>query len=54
MDANAHVEFLRLQAAALRDLARRSPGIAEALRRLAEQLEGAADEAEGQAGAAGS
>jgi hypothetical protein len=47
METNAHVEFLRRQAAALRDLALRSPRIAEALRRLADQLDGMADEVDG-------
>lgn len=47
MQTRTHVEFLRSQAAALRDLALRSPRIAEALRRLADQLEEMADEAAG-------
>jgi|HubBroStandDraft_1064217.scaffolds.fasta_scaffold2439510_1 vacuolar-type H+-ATPase catalytic subunit A/Vma1 len=47
MDANAHAEFLRRQAATLRQLAQRSPQIAEALRRLAAQLEEMADEVSG-------
>jgi hypothetical protein len=44
MKTNEHAAFLRRQVAALRDLARRSPQIAEALRRLADQLEAMANE----------
>jgi vacuolar-type H+-ATPase catalytic subunit A/Vma1 len=47
MRTNEHAEFLRRQAAALRDLALRSPRIAEALRRLADRLDEMADEVEG-------
>jgi hypothetical protein len=50
MNTNAHAEFLRRQATTLRELARRSPQIAEALRRLAAQLEQMADEVEGKPG----
>jgi hypothetical protein len=39
--------ILRQQAKALRDLGRRSPKIAEALRRLADQLDAMADEVDG-------
>jgi hypothetical protein len=49
MDTNAHAEFLRRQGTTLRQLAQRSPQIAEALRRLAAQLEEIADEVEGKA-----
>jgi hypothetical protein len=52
METNAHAEFLRRQAASLRDLARRSPQIAEALRRLADQLSDMADEVDGKRDAA--
>ena len=47
MDENIHAEFLRRQATALRDLALRSPRIAEALRRLADHLDEMADEVDG-------
>ncbi|HTZ35374.1 MAG TPA: hypothetical protein VMB84_05075 [Stellaceae bacterium] len=50
MNNSAHAEFLRRQAAALRDLAKRSPQIAEALRALADRLETMADEVEGKTG----
>jgi hypothetical protein len=50
MDINAHAKFLRTQAAALRGLAQRSPQIAEALRRLADQLAAMAEEVEGKTG----
>jgi hypothetical protein len=50
MDMNAHAQFLRRQALALRGLARRSPQIAEALIRLADQLEAMADEVAGRLG----
>lgn len=40
------IEFLRDKAAALRELARRAPAIADALRRLAEDLEAEAAELE--------
>jgi hypothetical protein len=41
-----HVGFLRAKAAALRDLTRRAPLIADALRRLADELEARAAELE--------
>jgi hypothetical protein len=47
MRTNGHAEFLRRQAAALRDLALRSPRIAEALRRPADRLEDMAEEVDG-------
>jgi vacuolar-type H+-ATPase catalytic subunit A/Vma1 len=47
METNAHADFLRRQAVALRDLALRSPRIAEALRRLAGQLDEMAEEVDG-------
>jgi vacuolar-type H+-ATPase catalytic subunit A/Vma1 len=50
MRTNEHAEFLRRQAAALRDLALRSPRLAEALRRLADQLDEMADEVAGNRG----
>lgn len=50
MTTNPYAEFLRKQAKELRDLARRSPHIAEALRRLAAQLEEMADEVDGGSG----
>jgi vacuolar-type H+-ATPase catalytic subunit A/Vma1 len=50
MNSNTHAEFLRRQAATLRQLARRSPQIAEALRRLAAQLEEMAEEVDGKPG----
>jgi hypothetical protein len=46
MDNDTHAAFLRRQAAALRELAQRSPQIADPLRRLAERLEAMADEAD--------
>ncbi|HEY3911516.1 MAG TPA: hypothetical protein VGM07_16765 [Stellaceae bacterium] len=42
-----HARFLRAKAAALRELARRAPLIAERLRRLADQLDAKAAELEG-------
>jgi vacuolar-type H+-ATPase catalytic subunit A/Vma1 len=51
MKTNEHADFLRRQAAALRDLGLRSPRIAEALRRLADQLEEMAEEVDGKRGA---
>lgn len=46
-----HIDFLRGKAAALRDLAQRAPQIAEALRRLADELDAkAADLERGQDG----
>ena len=50
MNSNTHAEFLRRQAIALRDLARRSPTIADRLRQLADQLERMADEVDGKPG----
>jgi hypothetical protein len=50
MATNEHTEFLRRQAAMLRELARRSPQIAERLRGLAAQLEEMADEVDGKPG----
>jgi vacuolar-type H+-ATPase catalytic subunit A/Vma1 len=50
MSTNAHAEFFRRQAVALRELATRSPNIAEALRRLADQLDEMADEVDGKLG----
>jgi len=50
MDITAHAEFLRRQAAALRSLAQRSPQIAAALRRLADQLDAMAEEVDGKPG----
>jgi hypothetical protein len=47
MADNAHIEFLRRQVATLRELAQRSPQIAEQLRRLATQLEEMADAVDG-------
>ena len=47
MNRNAHIEFLRQQVTTLRVLARRSPQLAEALRRLADQLEAMANELDG-------
>jgi len=47
MNIDAHAEFLRRQAVSLRELAQRSPQIAEALRRLADQLDTMADEVRG-------
>jgi ABC-type transporter Mla subunit MlaD len=47
MGNDAHAAFLRRQAAALRELADRSPQIAAALRRLADQLEAMASEVDG-------
>jgi hypothetical protein len=38
-----HIKFLRTKAVALRDLAQRAPQIAEALRRLADELDAKAD-----------
>jgi len=52
MNSNAHTQFLRRQAEALRALARRSPQLAEALRRLADQLEAMASEVDGGQGSA--
>jgi hypothetical protein len=51
MNTNSHAEFLRRQAATLRQLARRSPHIAESLRRLANQLDEMANEVDGKPGA---
>ena len=51
MATNEHTQFLRRQAVTLRELARRSPRIAEQLRRLAAQLEEMADEVDGKPGA---
>jgi len=50
MRTNEHVEFLRRQATALRELALRSPRIAEALRRLADRLDEMAAEVDGNPG----
>jgi hypothetical protein len=50
MNANAHAQFLRRQAASLRELATRSPNIAGTLRRLADQLDEMADEVDGKPG----
>lgn len=41
-----HINFLRGKAAALRDLAQRAPQIAEALRRLANELDAKAADLE--------
>jgi hypothetical protein len=38
-----HIKFLRSKAVALRNLAHRAPQIAEALRRLADELDAKAD-----------
>jgi hypothetical protein len=46
MNTNEHIRFLRRQAAALRELALRAPGIADSLRELADQLDANADELE--------
>jgi vacuolar-type H+-ATPase catalytic subunit A/Vma1 len=50
MRMNEHADFLRRQATALRDLALRSPRIAEALRRLADRLDEMAEEVDGNTG----